>query len=232
MIPSLLHGARVGLALSARRLLRRRALAALGLGAALVLTSALIEVSVTSAAAVDRALTATFRLVIPLVTFALAAEASDRDHLRDAAWPAARFGLGRGAVALGLTAASLLATAAAGALLAVIAVIAAHTPAAPPLARDALTSAWIGALAGAAYGGWYALGGTFLRRGQGRLAPLLADLFLGGSTGLLGALLPRGNALNLIGGPAPLHLAQPSSAWILAATALALALAAALRARD
>ena len=226
------HGVRVGLALAARRLLGRRALAAVGLGAALTLTSAAIEVAVTSAGAVDRTLTATFRLIIPLVAFALAAGALDRDHLRDAAWPAARFGLPRAPVALGLCAAAAIAAATAGALLAALAAIAAHTAAAPPLLRDALLSGWIGALAGAAYAGWFSLGATFLRRGRGRLVPLAADLLLGGSTGALGALLPRGNAVNLIGGSAPLGLSQAASAGILFVTALALLLAAALRARD
>lgn len=226
------RAARLGLVLGGQRLVGRRSVIAAALALALTLSSVTIERAFGAAGAVDRALIATFRLVIPLCAFALAADAADRDRLRDAVWPAARFGLPRAPVALGLVAAAALAAAAMGALLAIVAVLAAHSPAAPPLARDALVSGWIGALAGAAYAGWFSLGGTFLRRGRGRLAPLVADLVLGGSTGVIGALLPRGNAVNLLGGPAPLDLGQPASAGLLAATAILLAVAAALRSRD
>lgn len=231
--PAVVLAVQLGFRMASRRLAARRTLLALALGLALALTGAAVEVSVGAAGAVDRALLATFRLVLPLVAFALCADAADRDRLRDAAWPAARFGASRSAVALGLVTAAALACAAAGALLAVAVVVAAHRPdVAAPLAHDALVSAWIGALAGAAYAGWYSLGATFFRRGRGRLVPLAADLFLGGSLGIAGALLPRGNAVNLIGGPAPLDLAQPSSAAWLALSAVILGLAAALRCRE
>ncbi|AKT41901.1 hypothetical protein [Chondromyces crocatus] len=229
---SVMEAARTGFALSGRRLLGSRPLVVLGLGLVLTGTSAAIEISASPLGAVDRTLAATFRLLIPLVAFALATDAAGREHLREAAWPAARFGLGRGAVVLGMVAATVVGTAIAGALLAVLAAIAAHTAQAPPLAGDAVTSGVVGALAGAAYAGWFSLGGTLFKRGRGRVAPLLADLLLGGSTGVLGVVLPRGHTTNLIGGAPPLGLSQPASAGLLVAAALLLGLAAALRTRD
>ncbi|MCC6552362.1 MAG: hypothetical protein IT372_04980 [Polyangiaceae bacterium] len=222
----------LGFSIAAQRLKARRSAFTLALGLALTLAAAAVELSVTSAGAIDRTLSATFRLIVPLVTLALAADAAARDRLSAAAWPAARFGAPRRAVALGITAAAALACAAASALLALTAVLTSHAPGAPPLLRDALTCAWIGALAGAAYAGWYSLASTFLRRGRARLVPLLADLFLGGTAGIAAALFPRSHAINLLGGPAPLSLPPQSSAALLALTALTLALAAALRSAD
>jgi hypothetical protein len=218
--------------MAGRRLAARRPVLALVLGSALAVAAAVIEVSIAGAGAADRALWATFRLIVPLTTFALVADAADRNQLRDAAWPAARFGVACRDVALGIAAAAALASAIAAALVAAVSVAVAHAPGAPPLLRDMLVSGWIGALTGAAYAGWFSLGGTFLRRGLGRAAPLVADLLLGGSPGVLGALLPRGNAVNLLGGPAPLGLAQPASAALLVLSAVLLALAAAIRCRD
>jgi hypothetical protein len=223
---------RLGIELALTRLYARRPLLSCALALALALAAAFVEVSAGAAGAVDRALLVTFRLVVPLVVFALASDAADRTDLRDAAWPVARFGASSGGVAFGVAIAAALAGAGAAAVIAALTAVAAHTAGAPPLARDALVSAWVGALAGAAYAGWFSLGGTFLRRGRGRLAPLVADLLLGGSTGVAGALLPRGSAVNLLGGQAPLGLTQPGSAWLLAASALVLAFAAAVRCRD
>jgi hypothetical protein len=214
------------------RLAARRPLLALAFGLALAVAAAVIEVSIAAAGAVDRALLATFRIVIPLTAYALVADAAGQTHLRGAAWPAARFGVACRDVALGIALAAALAVAVAGALLAAVTVTVAHASGAPPLVRDVLVSGWIGALAGAAYAGWFSLGGTFLRGGLGRAAPLAADLLLGGSTGVAGALLPHGNAVNLLGGAAPLGLSQPASAGLLALSALVLAVAAAIRCRD
>lgn len=223
---------RLGVELALSRLRARRPLLALGLGVALAVAAAVIEVAFGSSGAVDRALLATFRLVTPLTIFALAADAADRTALREAAWPAARFGASSHHVALGIALAALLSSAVVGALLAVVVVAIAHGPGAAPFARDVLISGWIGALTGAAYAGWFSLGATFLRRGRGRFVPLVADFLLGGSAGVVGALMPRGNAVNLLGGPSPLGLGQSASAGLLALSALVLAFAAAARCRE
>ena len=72
----------------------------------------------------------------------------------------------------------------------------------------------------------------FWKRGRGRWIPLLLDLLLGASTGVFGAIFPRGNAQNLLGGAAALHLAQPASSAILVVSALGLTLIASLLVRE
>lgn len=113
--------------------------------------------------------------------------------------------------------------------LAVLTVLPAHSPAAPPLVRDALLSAWIGAVTALSYAGWVAFGGTFWR-GRGRWIPIAADFLIGGSTGLAGALLPRAHASSLLGlAAAPLALPPAASFAALFVMAAALLAAAALR---
>jgi hypothetical protein len=219
----------IGFAMGRARILRRPTALSMVVGAALVVVSGLIERRVGSAGSVDRALAGTFNVVVPLVSFGVAAEVSGRGNLRDSMWAAGRYGVPRRDVALGALGAAALAAAALGALFAVLAVAVAHGPTSPPLARDALASAWIAALTAAAYTGWFSAGATFGRRGGGRWVPLLADFVLGGSTGLAGAILPRAHAVSLLGGAAPLELPQASSSLILGASAVVLAAVAALR---
>ena len=222
----------IGFAMGRARLLRRpTALAAL-LGASLVVAAGVIERRVGSAGAADRALAATFRLVIPLVCFAIAAEAAGRGNLRDGVGPASRSGVARRDVALGALAAALALAATTSAALAALAVLVAGGGGALPGPRDAFTSAWIAALTASAYVGWFGLGATFGRRGGGRWAVLLADFALGGFAGFVGAVLPRAHAQNLLGGAAPLGLAQASSSALLGAAALVLCVLAALRCRE
>ena len=219
----------VGFAIARAQILRRPVALSAVLGAALVVVAAIIERRVGSAGAVDRALAATFNVVVPLSAFGVAAEASGRRNLRDAVWPAARYGVARRDVALGAIVAAALASAALGALFAALAVVAAHGEGNPPLARDLLTSGWIAALTSAAYTGWFMAGATFGRRGGGRWVPLLLDFAIGGSAGLAGAVLPRANAVCLLGGAAPLGMPQATSCPVLAAGAAVLAGVAALR---
>jgi hypothetical protein len=221
----------LGFAAGRDRVLRRpTALSAL-LGVALVIVGAVIERHAGGAGAVDRALSGTFRLVIPLVSFGVAADAACRGDLREAVWPIARYGASRRGVAAGVIAAAILIAAALAALFAVGSVGLAHGPSDLPLLRDAFQSAWIAALTASAYVAWFSLGATFFKRGRGRWLPLAADFLFGGSTGLLGALLPRGNAQNLLGGAAPVHLGQAASSAILLAAAMVLTLLAACRCR-
>lgn len=219
----------VGFAVARARILRRPTAVSVVVGAALVVVAAIIERRVGSAGAVDRTLAATFNIVVPLSAFGVAAEASGRQRLREAVWPAARYGLARRDVALGTILAALAASAALGVLFAALAVAAAHGEGNPPLARDVFTSGWIAALTSAAYTGWFMAGATFGRRGGGRWVPLLLDFALRGSAGLAGAALPRANAVCLLGIATPLGLTQATSSAILAAGAVVLAALAALR---
>jgi hypothetical protein len=224
-------GFSVGFAVGRERLRRRRVALAALLGAALVAAGALVERRAGALFAVDRALLGTFRLVIPLVSFGIATEAAGRGTLSEGALPVARFGAPGRAVALGLVASGTLAASVLGALFATGSVALARAPGAPPFFGDAITSAWIGALTAAAYVAWFSLGSTFLRHGRGRFIPLVVDFLFGGSAGVIGAALPRGNALNLLGGAAPLHLPQAASSALLVGMALVLPLLAVFRCR-
>ncbi len=222
----------IGLAMGRARIVRRATLLTALLGAALVAVAALIERREGAAGAVDRTLAATFALVVPLVSFGITAEATGRGGLRDAVWPAARYGVARRDAALGTIVAAMAASAAAGVVFALLAVACAHGEGNPPLARDAFTSAWIAALTSAAYAAWFALGATFGRRGGGRWVPLVLDFTVGGGTGVAAAALPRAHAVSLLGGAAPLGMAQAESSLLLIASAVVLAGLAAIRCRE
>ena len=218
---------RIGAAMASARILRRELSLAVLLGAALVVLSAVLERRVTVAGAVDRTLAATFNLVVPLASFTIAAMATGRQSLGDAVWSAARYGVARRDVALGVIGAAAITSAALSAALSALAVVAAGGG-----GGDAITSAWIAALTATAYVSWFSLGATFGKRGGGRLAVLLVDFAIGGSAGIAGAILPRGNAASLLGGPGPLHLPQASSSALLLVSALSLAGLAAVRCRE
>jgi hypothetical protein len=223
---------RLGAEAARARIVRRpTALAAL-LGLALIGVSTVIERRLGSAGAVDRVLGGTFRLIIPLVTFGVTAAATGHDRLREAVWPLARYGAARRQIALGTILGAIAASAVLAALFAVVSVVLAHSPGEPPLLRDAFQSAWIGALTAAAYAAWFSFGAVFWKRGRGRWIPLVLDLLVGASTGLLGAVFPRGNAQNLLGVASALHLSQPASSAILVLTTAVLTLIASLLCRE
>ena len=230
--PSPRVGIALGFAVGRERVLRRPTAVSAVVGAALVVVAGLIERRVGVAGAVDRTLVATFNVVIPLVSFGVAAQVSARSNLRQSLWSLARYGVARGDAALGALGAALAVSAVLAAAFAVLAVGLAHGAGNPPLVHDMLTSGWIAALTGAAYTGWFAAGATFGRHGGGRWLPLLLDFTVGGSAGLAGAVFPRANAASLLGGAAPLGLPQASSSALLAASAVALTALAAIRCRE
>jgi hypothetical protein len=215
-----------GLALAKNRLVGRPALVVTLLCIAVSIAGGIIERHAGSAGAVDRALLGTFGLVVPLASFWIVSMVTTRDRLDRAVWSVARFGVARRDVALGLTSGAVLAAASLSALVALASVFVAGQ--ANASARDALTCVWIAALTAAAYVGWFSLGTTFLSRGRASAIVLAVDFMIGG-TGAAGLVLPRGNAVNLLGGAAPLGLGQPSSTAILLTSAVALSIVAALR---
>jgi ABC-2 type transport system ATP-binding protein len=221
----------IGFATGRARIARRPTAVSALLGAALVLVAALVERRVGSAGAVDRALAGAFNVVVPLVSFGVAAEVCARGNLRDGVWAVARYGIARRDVALGAIGAGLCASAALSALCTLLAVGVAHAAGNPPLFRDAITSAWIAALTAAAYTSWFCAGATFGRRGGGRWVPLVGDFVLGSAPGVVGAILPRAHAANLLGGAAPLGLPQGGSSAVLVGSTVVLTLVAALRCR-
>ena len=83
------------------------------------------------------------------------------------------------------------------------------------MALDALTSAYAGALGGAAYAAWLALGTALGRRGGGRAALLVVDWVLGAGTGATATITPRAHLRNLLGGTPPMNLSESSRACAL-----------------
>ena len=225
----LLRGVLLGARIGFERLRDRRTAGAFLLAFALAIAGAWIEVGAGSLGAVDRALAATFRLLVPLLTLAIVSRAATREGVAAGAFPLARFGLPRFAVALGLAGSAALVAALAAVALAAVTVVLAHSPASPPLVPDLLLSAWIAAVTALAYAAWISFGSTFFR-GRGRWLPVAADLLVGSSTGLAGALLPRAHASSLLGlSHGPLSLPPPASFVALFVMTLALLAATALR---
>lgn len=231
--PGELGAVGLGFAIGWGRILRRSGILAVGLGLALAVAGGIIERRLTLAGATDRALAGTFRLLIPLVSYAMVAQATERSRLRDSVWPVARYGVSRASSALGVAAAGLCASMAASALFALVSVMTAYSRVSPPLALDAWQGMWIGAITAGAYAGWFAFGATFFSRGGGRLVPLVADFLIGATTSVAAAALPHAHARNLLGSAfGPAGLTQRGSSAVLCVMAIALCLAAAVRSRE
>jgi hypothetical protein len=116
-----------------------------------------------------------------------------------------------------------------GALSAAVAGIA-HGPSDPPRLTDAMTSGWIGGLAGAAYAAYFGFGAAILRNGAGRAILLAADWVLGGE-GSGAIFTPRAHLRSLFGGAAPLDVPQRASVALLIVLIFVYACAALLLAR-
>ncbi len=166
---------------------------------------------------------------LPLLAYALVGAVLDSRSLAASGASLTAFGASPVRVAAISVLVAIGATAVACAVLAIGVALLAHGAGDPPIGRDALASAYAGALGGAAYASWFSVGSTFGKRGGGRTAFLAIDWFLGGLDGL-SLPLPRGHARNLLGGAAPLDWSQRASAAALAVLALAYAFAAVLRA--
>ena len=153
-----------------------------------------------------------FGWLVPFVSLFGAIRVLGGRRLDQTAAVAARFGYSRRAVAFGLVLVNMVMAGVLSAALASVAVVVAHDPAASPsMLRDALTTAWIAALASYAYCGMFAFGSMFGSRGGGRLVCLAIDLLVGGSHNVLAVVLPHGHAINLLGGDATFCVGQPAS---------------------
>jgi hypothetical protein len=169
-------------------------------------------------------------VVLPLSAFAVVGALVGAGPLSAAIEPFARFGAPRGRSTWGIAGVAAIACMVLGAALAAAVALLAHGELDPPRARDALTSAYAGALGGAAYAAWFVLGAGFGRRGGGRATLLVIDWVLGTGQGTAALFTPRAHLRNLLGGVAPLELAPRVSALALVAIALACAAIAAWRA--
>jgi hypothetical protein len=170
-----------------------------------------------------------FGFILPVALLWLSTRVLSPERLETSTSPLARFGLSRRAVALGVVSASMIVGAAVAGVAAAVTALLGHDPSAPPVALDAITSAWIGALTASAYAALFAFGATFGARGGGRYWALGFDFVLGSTSGVAALLTPRAHALNLLGGEPPLLLSQPTSAAFLAVIAAAFTLLAITR---
>ncbi|MBK8996362.1 MAG: hypothetical protein IPM35_11530 [Myxococcales bacterium] len=200
--------------LAGARLVRLRLLSVasvLGLGVALlsVFVVALLERRAGSIVAADRALTGVaLGFVLPLLAHGTVARALAGARLDAALGDIGRWGGDRRTGALGVALSLSLVLGLAGALIAALAVGVVRAPADPLLWRDTLTSAWIGALAGASYAGWFCLGSTLGKRGGGRGVVLIVDWIAGASAGAAALFWPRGHVRNLLGAEPVLAMPQ------------------------
>jgi hypothetical protein len=176
--------------------------AAAYIGAALfVATAALLEKRLAAEGAVDATLTgAVFGWTIPLLAYAAVARVSLYGRLDDGAVDLVRHGADRRAVVASFVLMTAARVSVVGALLSALGVLISSVGEASAIRADALTSAWIGALGGAAYVAWFALGSLWGKRGRGRLLSLVLDWVLGATASAIAVPWPRAHLRSLLGG--------------------------------
>lgn len=170
-------------------------------------------------------------LVMPLLAYVLVGGVVGGQSLSRATAPFVAFGASPARAAAATILVAAAACVVSESFLAAGVDVLAHGSTDPPLLRDALASAYAGALGGAGYAAWFALGASFGRRGGGRPVLLVADWVLGASDGAAALLTPRGHVRNLLGGVPPLDVSQRASAIALVLLAIGWASVAWRRAR-
>jgi hypothetical protein len=170
-------------------------------------------------------------LVVPLLAYAVVGGAIGGGSLRASVAPTVAFGAPPARSAAVTVGFAVLVVAGLCAGLGAVLAATAHGIDDPPVARDALVSAYAGALGGAAYAGLFAMGASFGRRGGGRTVLLVADWILGSNSTALALLTPRGHLRNVLGGAPPWGLGERGSAIALLALALVFIVAGVRRTR-
>jgi hypothetical protein len=161
----------------------------------------------------DRVLVEAFGgLVLPLAAYTLVGAVVGARSLAGSGAALVSFGAPPARVASTTVGVAVAACALAGAVLAVVVAMTAHGSSDPPLAGDALASAYAGALGGSAYGGWFCLGASFGKRGGGRTLALVVDWVLGFGQGAVAVVTPRAHLRNLLGGTPPMGWPERASA--------------------
>jgi hypothetical protein len=155
------------------------------------------------------------QLALPLLSFTIVGAVLGGDGLARAARPFVAFGAPPPRMALAIVGVAVVATALVAGILGAAVAALAHGASDPPLARDALTSAWVGGLGGAAYAALFGFGASFGKRGGGRAVALVLDWVLGSGTGAAGIPTPRAHVRSLLGGDAVMGLSGRASALLL-----------------
>jgi hypothetical protein len=159
-------------------------------------------------------------LILPLLAYSLVGAVVGGRSLGAATVPLVRFGAAPGTVAAVTVAFAVTTGVVVGAAMAAVVAVVAHGVGDPPLATDALESAYAGALGGGAYVAWFAMGASFGKRGGGRTALLVLDWILGLGRGAVAVLVPRAHVRSLLGGTGPLEWSGRASAVALVVIAM------------
>jgi hypothetical protein len=213
-------GFEAGLETARTRLGGRGAYALLAVAVGVVAAAAWIERREDSSIAADVVLAGVvFGWTIPLTAYAAVARACRNGRLDDAVAGLARHGASRRGAVAGLVASTAGAVGAAGSLLAVLGVLISRGFGSGGFA-DAVASAWIGALGGAAYVAWFALASLVGRRGGGRGVAFVIDAVVGGVATSAAIPWPRAHLRSLVGGALVPGLSEWQSAVVLALLAL------------
>jgi len=170
-----------------------------------------------------------FGFVLPLWCYALFESLHRKERTRALVAPLARHGADRRALTLGVLGALSLTSAAAGAVLGVLAAVVTHSLGDARVLADVVACAWSGAAIGAAYAGLLSLGSVFGR--GGRLAVLGLDWLFGSGAGYLALPFPRSSARSLLGGEPVLEMSQMAALAVLLGLTLAWTLVPAFRER-
>ncbi len=173
-------------------------------------------------------------IALPFLAYTVLSGVLGRDSLGRSGLVLANFGASPRRVATFAIAVAVLASSALGGGLAALVDGLAHGPLDPALAQDLPRAFAGGALGGAAYAAFFALGASFGARGFGRSVLLVLDWIFGAGTSASALLTPRAHVRALLGGPAPLDVSSRVSSAALVVMVLAvtwLATARASRAR-
>jgi hypothetical protein len=171
-------------------------------------------------------------LVLPVLSYALVGAVVGARSMSASTAPLVAFGASPArAAGVAIAVAGLACALVAGALAALIALVA-HGVADPPRTRDAITSAYAGALGGIAYASWFALGAGLGRRGGGRAVLFVVDWLFGASGGAAGLVTPRAHLRSLLGGTPPMGLSERASAIAMVIMAVVYGFVATRRARQ
>jgi hypothetical protein len=214
----------------ARERLRRGAVTACALGLAFELGVALLERADGRAGAADRALSGgAFGVALPLLCYFLVGRACAGRSSKDAVAPLARHGMDRFPLTIGLAIPPALCAAAFAAGSSLLVVLVTRGSGDAQLLADALTSVWIGLIAGPAYVAAFMGASAYGRSGRGRSWLLAADFVLGAGDSLLALPWPKAHVRNLLGGSAVLELSQLGALLALLGTSFAFLLLGTLR---
>jgi hypothetical protein len=190
-----------------------RSLLAVGAWCVLALGFALAARSRGSANGADHVLVGAYgALILPLLAYTLVGAVLGARSLAASTAPLVRFGAPPARAAAVTVGVAVAAGVVVGAALASVVAVLAHGSSDPPATSDALASAYAGALGGAAYTAWFALGASFGKRGGGRTLLLVVDWVLGLGHGVMAVVTPRAHLRNLLGGAAPMAWSGRASA--------------------